>query len=43
MGAELPHGVDDVAIIRCNVERKHDVRAPFSELYSRGYVDGLFT
>ena len=42
MGAELLHVIDDVAIIRCDVERKCDVGAPTCEL-DRVLVDGLST
>lgn len=35
----MPHGINDVAIMRCNVERKRDVRAPTGELM----VGGLST
>ena len=42
-GAELPHGIDNVAIMRCNVERKRDARAPTGELHGHGPVHRRFT
>ena len=40
---DVLHGIDDVAIMRCNVERKRDARAPTGELHGPGLVERLFT
>ncbi len=38
----MPYGVDNVAVMRCNVERKRDVCASTGEFHRRGPVQRLF-
>lgn len=42
IGAELPHDINDVGIVRCDVKRMRDVRAPTGELNGWGPVDSFF-
>lgn len=42
IGAKLPHGIDNIAVMRCNVERKRDVCASTGEFYRRRPVQRLF-
>ena len=39
MAAQLPHSIDDVAIMRCNVERRRYVRAPTGNLSNLSMMD----
>lgn len=42
INAKLPYSIDNITVMRCNLERKRDVCAPISEFYRRRPIQRLF-